>query len=105
MAEALDSGDPLLVYCTGYALGFRIPSGVLARTRLPDRRALLFGIGFWVLGDDTGAVPTDQYSDFAEATGIGVAMMFFFCRVCRSTNTRTGSSPSCNTSRWVTPLL
>lgn len=83
----------LLVLCTGYVLGFRFHQGVgaaVAWIGVP----VLFGIGFWVLVTTMALYVANTV--LAETTGIGVAMMFFFC---------TGYVPLDQYPEWIQPVV
>jgi len=83
----------VLVLATGYALGFRFQQGIAAAL-LWVAVPLVFGIAFWVLVTTLALYLTNTV--LAEATGILVALMFFFC---------TGFVPLEQYPEWIQPVV
>jgi ABC-2 type transport system permease protein len=83
----------LLVLCTGYALGFRFHQG-LPSALLWLAVPLVFGIAFWIFVTTLALYLVNTV--LAEATGILVALMFFFC---------TGFVPLDQYPSWIQPIV
>ena len=82
-----------LVLGTGYALGFRFRQGVSAAL-LWLGVPLIFGIAFWMFVTTLALYVANTV--LAEATGILVALMFFFC---------TGFVPLDQYPSWIQPVV
>lgn len=78
---------------TGYALGFRFRQGVSAAL-LWLGVPLIFGIAFWMFVTTLALYVANTV--LAEATGILVALMFFFC---------TGFVPLDQYPSWIQPVV
>jgi ABC-2 type transport system permease protein len=83
----------LLVLGTGYALGFRFHQG-LPSALLWLAVPLVFGIAFWIFVTTLALYLVNTV--LAEATGILVALMFFFC---------TGFVPLDQYPSWIQPVV
>ena len=82
-----------LVLCTGYALGFRFHQGVPAAL-LWMAVPTVFGMAFWFMVTTLALYLVNTV--LAEATGILVALMFFFC---------TGFVPLDQYPAWIQPVV
>jgi ABC-2 type transport system permease protein len=82
-----------LVLCTGYALGFRFQQGISAAL-LWLAVPLAFGIAFWIFVTTLALYLVNTV--LAEASGILVALMFFFC---------TGFVPLDQYPSWIQPVV
>jgi ABC-2 type transport system permease protein len=87
------SATTILVLCTGYALGFRFQQGVPA-AMLWLLVPTVFGMAFWFMVTTLALYLVNTV--LAEATGILVALMFFFC---------TGFVPLDQYPSWIQPVV
>jgi ABC-2 type transport system permease protein len=83
----------VLVLCTGYALGFRFHQGVPAAL-LWMAVPTVFGMAFWFMVTTLALYLVNTV--LAEATGILVALLFFFC---------TGFVPLDQYPVWIQPVV